>query len=92
MFIINNKGKGGELINGNQGELHFCKLGCENYETCDHNKCRVLKCNRDIMEYAFQIESGFKMYVWEGNWQQQPIWWFELLKICQSYIAEIRNK
>jgi len=43
------------------------------------------------MEFAFEIENGFKMYVWEGNYQKQPVWWYDLLKKCQQYINEIRT-
>jgi len=88
---MNNKGHGGELMRGFAGEEVFCREGCESYSTCDHQKRRVLQCNTDIIEFASEIASGFNYYVWEGNYQNQPIWWYDLLKKCQGYIAEIRN-
>lgn len=90
-MIINNPQNSGELINGAAGEYHFCRE-CPHRNTCDHKGSKIFLCNKDIIQYAFEIEKGFKMYVWDGNWEEQPVWWFNLLQTCQSYIAKIREK
>jgi len=88
--LINNGKSGGELIRSEAGELSFCKE-CSEYDTCDHNGQRVYQCNIDIIDFVNEIDSGFKMYIWEGNYREQPAWWYKLLKTCQNTIAEIRG-
>ena len=90
-MLINNGDKAGELISGNAGIEHFCR-NCEQYEKCDYKKNKILDCNKNIIEFSNEIDGGFKFYVWEGNFMNQPEWWFTLLKLADKYKAEIRKE
>lgn len=78
------------LILGKVGEKLFCSE-CQQYDKCNHDRQKILQCNKDIITYAYEIEKGFKSYVWEGNFEHQPKWWVELLWLAQRTINEARN-
>ena len=44
------------------------------------------------MNFAFEIDSGFKMYLWDGSFRDQPYWFMDLLGEAQNCIAETRKQ
>ena len=78
------------MLNGDTGTYLFCR-DCEQYETCGHNYRKILQCNKTVIEYSYEIERGFNMYPVDGNYEKQPIWFMDLLRLCEQYKAEIRK-
>jgi hypothetical protein len=44
------------------------------------------------MNFAFEIDSGFKMYLWDGNFRDQPYWFIDLLGVAQNQIVATRKE
>jgi|APSaa5957512622_1039677.scaffolds.fasta_scaffold07363_11 hypothetical protein len=74
---------------GYAGEFQFCQH-CENESRCGKHYRKILWSVQIVIDFAYEIEGGFKNYVWNGNLYDQPIWFMQMLRIAQNEIMRIR--
>jgi len=80
-----------QLIDGYAGRFTFCQY-CEQNRHCLHKYRKILWTSQLIIDFVYEIEGGFKKYIWEGNLYNQPIWFMQMLRIAQKELYKIRSE
>jgi hypothetical protein len=80
------------VLAGDGGVFAYCKH-CEQYETCDHSKPKILQVVQYVLGFIYDFNDyGLQAYPMQGGVDLQPDWFITLFRKGLNHLRKIRQE
>ena len=91
IFYENNGNLATELIKGEAGKYHFCRL-CQQYGACDYAGSKLTARVQYVLSYIYEFDAGVHLYPNPGSWEYQPHWFYSMFRAGMNQLNSTRNE